>query len=1681
MGTIQPEWYCTLWRENSTSPKDPIVVHDWLRCNSPVKYSSLEEGNYTFSVRATSFLNEDRDGLSGWPESRRFVIDVTPPKLTLLSQPASYLQSSSFFVNFAANEPVIAKCYLQRGVIDAQLRRVPTEPSTKNASQSNPHLKGKYKNKSPSQQVAPLLVRSNIAAKHSVNPSPASDLPTALSYTKGDDDYFNHSIGNSDHGDISPLNEKLPLRITNSTTSGYGKKKGRKDMSATAMEEPDGSITVQSATFMPWAAITQSDSRIEPASKNKEITGNGGVNEVIPKFPSLGPDETNMEPIDLPEEPSGGFEFQSAVGRWVSCKDPIRYYNVSDGPYRVLLLASDLAGNRGEVQAVKFLIDTLGPDVYILSQSQEQDGSFKVSFSVVDELVGSGVAGSFCTVTQDPIEVEVWMPCFSPRVYELEPLGNYTVKVMGYDRAGNVGRKAGTARFPLLGTNDTWDTDTAASEPWPYFLPPLPRRVNSEYSITFSFGGTSQSRFECTFNDGEASECHSPARVQVSKDGGHIFKVRAQGPSGVWGPYIGFQWVRGQKGVLLGTFSPMFWLSGSDAQGTGVVAIECGLLAEGQYNPADSRTASSSLRANLVENIDLHGWKECRTLTFYSNLANGIYTFSARSRDAAGNVDPTPSSNVFVINKWSAKEGSLGQLGMAELVSQPLNLISCDSTQGGVGELGGVGAGEEEDDSESDSDEDSYGNGDGDDDDDEDDDGSHIPHGQAMPGSVDLLAGGNQHQSPGGIDDGAAYGGYGGGDGRGTSGAIGGGEEEGGGASEKVEDDDEDELLRLELEAAVTNHQNGDDYEDDDDDDDEDGLGKKEEGMEGLFAGMEYERTEFPSHRNGGGGQASYGGGGISGGSCSTQRESRIVDLSRSGDEQDSRGGRGLLESERQKRREAMKRRREEEMAKGEGAAGKRQATAEGKKGGGGGGRSVVTSAAAGGGGCATAPSSLPPPSAQSCAKPSTTTGAKRIGHMPEGWVECPCFGESLGKLVPCKVPLGEAFKDLIKPGGRFTPALMIQKQKALSRQIGLVIDLTNTRRYYMEKEWTAHNVKHLKIPCRGKGEAPDAESVNRFVFELLRYFAAPVGRGGGGVGQQQHKYVVVHCTHGFNRTGYMIINYLLRTVGGSVEEHLKAFARVRPPGIYKADYIRELFCNYHQRGVESIEFPPKPEWKKSDDDDDGEEEETGGGGKPAGEAASAKTDPSGGGGGGKEAEDSKMTNDDILGVAIPDEQQFELQKICCWAFNMLPQAGGGGGYNHNHHHHHHHRHRDLRFPGSQPVSLDRKNLELLRRKYYYVTWKADGTRYMLLITRDGVYLIDRAFRCRRVQMRFPLRGKVMKDRLGETHAFTLLDGEMVIDTEPTGVKTRRYLVYDLMMLGNAPIVNLPFSERWRLIEEEIILPRREEEFLNPKYEYKAEPFRVRRKDFYQLTATKDLLGKFMKALSHEADGLIFQCWDEIYVPRTHEGLLKWKYAHMNSVDFLLKIEKDVPALYLMEKGGRLRVLEYAKVSLKDEDPEKLAGNIIECSWNKQEEAWEFMRIRPDKTTPNAYHVYEKVRASIEDNITEEDLLKYIYQVVGLPMYDARITKKLGPGAQQQQQHRPQPPPHHRVQQMTPRSSHRPQQQQHGPPPQQQQQHGQPPQQQQQHGPPPQQQLLGQQSGTAHHPQHVQVAQTSNQ
>ncbi|MCD7461597.1 hypothetical protein HAX54_046565 [Datura stramonium] len=52
----------------------------------------------------------------------------------------------------------------------------------------------------------------------------------------------------------------------------------------------------------------------------------------------------------------------------------------------------------------------------------------------------------------------------------------------------------------------------------------------------------------------------------------------------------------------------------------------------------------------------------------------------------------------------------------------------------------------------------------------------------------------------------------------------------------------------------------------------------------------------------------------------------------------------------------------------------------------------------------------------------------------------------------------------------------------------GLVVDLTNTDRYYPKSDWTSHGIRHVKIRCPGQDSVPDAESVDRFISEVVQF-----------------------------------------------------------------------------------------------------------------------------------------------------------------------------------------------------------------------------------------------------------------------------------------------------------------------------------------------------------------------------------------------------------------------------------------------------------------------------------------------------------------------------------------------------------------------------------------------------------------
>ena len=215
-------------------------------------------------------------------------------------------------------------------------------------------------------------------------------------------------------------------------------------------------------------------------------------------------------------------------------------------------------------------------------------------------------------------------------------------------------------------------------------------------------------------------------------------------------------------------------------------------------------------------------------------------------------------------------------------------------------------------------------------------------------------------------------------------------------------------------------------------------------------------------------------------------------------------------------------------------------------------------------------------------------------------------------------------------------------------------------------------------------------------------------------------------------------------------------------------------------------------------------------------------------------------------------------------------------------------------------------------------------------------------------------------------------------------------------------------------------------------YDYGGELFRLRRKEFWPLPASRTLLDKLIPRLSHESDGLILQPAGARYVTGTFPQLLKWKFAHMNSVDFKLKIDLSGDrTLYLLEtrrdrpRRGEVPLVvggaggagggggKASAVSTCDQvdlspfvnageggvpnDERALSGKIIECAWDPGRRSWVFMRVRTDKDTPNAVSTYEKVVQSIEDDITEEVLLREVDAAVAA-LEGGKAAKK-GDGA----------------------------------------------------------------------------------
>lgn len=333
----------------------------------------------------------------------------------------------------------------------------------------------------------------------------------------------------------------------------------------------------------------------------------------------------------------------------------------------------------------------------------------------------------------------------------------------------------------------------------------------------------------------------------------------------------------------------------------------------------------------------------------------------------------------------------------------------------------------------------------------------------------------------------------------------------------------------------------------------------------------------------------------------------------------------------------------------------------------------------------------------------------------------------------------------------------------------------------------------------------------------------------------------------------------------------------------------------------------------------------------------------------------------------------------------------------------------NLNFPGAQPVSFSAKHLTELQKEDYFVCEKTDGIRCLMYFahgdpesdTPEIHYLIDRKNDYRFVPgLHFPLPGDFQA-----YHADTLVDGELVCDRNKDGSQELKFLVFDCLVLDGQSLMHRTLDKRLAYLKEKVLKPYNA---LFEKFpEEKAHrPFVVEDKST-QFSYAVDMMFREIiprVKLVHGNDGLIFTCRSTPYRIGTDEHILKWKPPAENTIDFRMRLEfpvyepdsedeadgvtepyPDYDALpichlFTMVNSGEHRhfgEMHITPAEWKDLQAMNtpLDDAIVEC-YKDENSRWRFHRIRDDKNDANHISTVEKVLESIEDRVTEEDLIR---------------------------------------------------------------------------------------------------------
>ncbi|CAL8322653.1 unnamed protein product [Lota lota] len=174
----------------------------------------------------------------------------------------------------------------------------------------------------------------------------------------------------------------------------------------------------------------------------------------------------------------------------------------------------------------------------------------------------------------------------------------------------------------------------------------------------------------------------------------------------------------------------------------------------------------------------------------------------------------------------------------------------------------------------------------------------------------------------------------------------------------------------------------------------------------------------------------------------------------------------------------------------------------------------------------------------------------KNRNGIPDRWLDYQNVGKRIPgtRFISFKVPLKQALTRSLPQSEVFGPWELLDVLAKRKEELGLIIDLTFTTRYYNIAD-IPESLLWMKIFTAGH-EVPDDATILNFKQAVNSFLQK---------NKDNDKLIGVHCTHGLNRTGYLVCRYLIDVDGVDPKKAIELFNSSRGHTIERENYLQDL------------------------------------------------------------------------------------------------------------------------------------------------------------------------------------------------------------------------------------------------------------------------------------------------------------------------------------------------------------------------------------------------------------------------------------------------------------------------------------------------------------------------------------------